>query len=297
MIYSSVFETFFCRMTKVLFDKAAGLCPGVKRTIMDALSLSQKERNVVSYGELIHNPFVVSKLSKNGINVVNDFRDIRSDQFVIVRAHGIPLSEEKYLESHGIRHANLTCPRVKSVHKIILDYRDRGYTIVIVGQPLHPETIGHLGYAGEKSVVISTMEEAGKLNLSGKCLLIAQTTISAEIFEAISRIVESSVPDVEIVNTICSFTVLRQKWIETFSEKTGYSIIIGGKKSSNTGKLFDIAKAHGEALWIEDPKDLDSIPFEKRELIAVTGGTSTPEEILKEAAARFELRGAVIEYT
>jgi 4-hydroxy-3-methylbut-2-enyl diphosphate reductase len=284
-------------VTKILFDKDAGLCPGVKRTIIDALSLSKKERNVVSYGELIHNPNVVLRLSENGIDVVNKLSDIKADQFVIVRAHGIPLAEEEYLVDRGVRHSDLTCPRVKSVHKIILDYREKGFTIIIVGQPLHPETIGHLGYAGNNGIIVSSLEEASRIEIMGDCLLIAQTTISAELFSRISEILIARLPSLKIINTICSFTLLRQKWIDMYSKKAGYSVIIGGKKSSNTGKLYEIAKSHGEALWIEDPKEIEDLDLGNRELIAVTGGTSTPEEVLDEAARLFEKKGAQIIYT
>jgi (E)-4-hydroxy-3-methyl-but-2-enyl pyrophosphate reductase len=281
---------------KVIFDKKAGLCPGVKRTIMDALAISGKEQNVVSYGELIHNPFVVSQLEANGIRVVRNLSEIDNSRYVIIRAHGIPPEEEAYLVKNNIRYIDLTCPRVKSVHKIITEHKESGYSILIAGHASHPETIGHKGYAGTSGTIVSTPAEALRLHPTGKCVLIAQTTISEDLFADIFRILASKNRAITQVDTICQFTVSRQKWIEEHSKKAGLSIIIGGKKSSNTGILYSIALRNSKAMWTEEPHELDSLDIEHYEVIAVTGGTSTPIEVFDQAASIFKAKGAVIEY-
>jgi 4-hydroxy-3-methylbut-2-enyl diphosphate reductase len=281
---------------RVIFDRKAGLCPGVKRTIIDALKASEKEPDIVSYGELIHNPLVVSRLREKGIRAVNELYDIEKGQYVIIRAHGIPPSDEAFLAEHGIRYADLTCPRVKSVHKIIEDYRERDYRILIVGRAAHPETIGHKGYAGKNGIIVSSVEEAMRIDPGWNCVIIAQTTISETLFNEVCRSVSSGNTSVERVNTICPFTMERQKWIETYSKIAGYSLIIGGKKSSNTGILYEIALANGDGAWIEEPGELSGLPLTVHPSIAVTGGTSTPKEVLEEAAAFFNEIGASLEY-
>jgi 4-hydroxy-3-methylbut-2-enyl diphosphate reductase len=282
-------------MKRLIFDKNAGLCPGVQRTIIDAIAVSKREKRVASYGELIHNPFVVGQLSKNGITVADSLDRIKKDQFIIIRAHGIAPVEEEYLKNNGIRYMDLTCPRVKTVHRIITEYANNGYGIVIVGNPRHPETIGHLGFSHGKGTVVSSIADAENLKITGKILVLAQTTISTGLFESVLHVLMEKSPTLETVNTICSFTTQRQSWIATYSKKVDLSIIIGGKKSSNTAQLYEIALKSGATQWIEDPSELDMDSIAGFRTVALTAGTSTPDEILEKAIVLFKKNGFSVE--
>jgi 4-hydroxy-3-methylbut-2-enyl diphosphate reductase len=283
-------------MTTVVFDKNAGLCPGVKRTIIAAISVSKKEKHIVSYGELIHNPHVVSYLAKNGIGIAERLTDIHLGQFVLVRAHGIPPQEEAFLNEHGIKYLDLTCPRVKAVHRKIIDFRDNGYRIIIVGKSTHPETIGHMGYAGACGRVVESVEDVDNSECDGRCVVLAQTTISKKFFTDVVERLRSKCLTIESVDTICTFSIDRQEWIDNFSKRVDCSLIIGGKKSSNTEKLYEIAKRNSEAVWIEDPSEIDFTRMLRFERIAVTAGTSTPSDFLENTALILTRAGAIIEY-
>ena len=282
-------------MIQIFFDKDAGLCAGVQRTIRAALRLAEEHSQVVALGELVHNPVITDNLKKAGIQVITDPARLTQDQHIIIRAHGIPPQSERVLRDQKLTYTDLTCPRVKKVHSIITNYTQKGYEIIIIGGAHHPETIGHRGYAGIKGRVISTPQEAEQLALNPEkyYLLITQTTISTQLFTEIIPILQNKSRKLTIKETICPAVTGRQEWIKRYAPLTEASLIIGGKNSSNSGKLYELAMQYNRAYWLGKSEELtpDLIRYKS---IAVTAGTSTPQEVIQTVLAYFSQQGAAI---
>ncbi len=280
-------------MTKIFIDKHAGFCTGVKRTLQKAMEISQVKKNIVSLGELIHNPVIIKSLENAGISVANKKEEIKEGNFVIIRAHGIPPVTENWLNSHGISYKDLTCPRVKNIHRTINQYADKDYKIVIIGNPNHPEVIGHLGYAADKGILISNIDEANDFTTNKKVIIIAQTTISEAKFKEIVKILKKNlkVEDIIELNTICSSVKKQQAWIKKYARISDASLIIGGKKSSNSEKLYNIAKENSPTFWIERTEEIEPKLFTYN-TIAITAGASTPDNTIQEVLELFRNKGA-----
>ncbi len=287
-------------MTRVLFDRRAGFCAGVKKAIRGAREQAGKRGNVVFYGELIHNPQVIKSLAEEGIRVKYNLEKMAGHEFVIVRAHGIPPHEEEWLKKNHREYLDLTCRRVKEIHRTIIKHREAGDFIVIVGNSDHPEVKGHLGYAGESARVIDSVEKAREISESFKnskkrLLVLAQTTISPELYNRVVDVLKEQQFQVLPINTLCPFVLKRQDWLRRFSLLADASIIIGGRNSSNTGKLFDIASKNGPVFWLTSAQGLETELILKYPLVALTAGASTPVEELTEVADILAAHGALIE--
>jgi len=287
-------------MTRVLLDRRAGFCAGVKKAISRARNEAGKRGNVVSYGELIHNPQVIKSLTEEGIRVKYNLEEIAGHEIVIVRAHGIPPNEEEWLKNNQREYLDLTCRRVKDIHRTIIKHREAGYFIVIVGNPDHPEVKGHLGYAGKSARVIDSVKNAHAFfasfkNPKSRLLVLAQTTISPGLYDRVVAVLKEHKLQVSPINTLCPFVLKRQDWLRKFSLLADASIIIGGRNSSNTGKLFDIASKNGPVFWLTSAQELEAGLILQYPLVALTAGASTPLEALIEVSDILAAHGALIE--
>lgn len=274
-------------MTRVLYDKNAGLCAGVKRTIRGAIKAVDEKSQVTTFGELVHNPIVTQNLKDYGINFVHNRDELESGQYVVIRAHGIPPQDEVYLKNNNINYIDLTCPRVKIIHNKIDHYRKLGYKIIIIGYPGHAETKGHLGHAGKNGIVISSPEDIKKLHIGNRTLIVAQTTISERLFNDVIKGLGDKVKNAEVAKSICPFVINRLRWIEKYSKIAEASVIIGGFNSSNTKQLYETAKQYGKAFWIAYPEKLDILNLRTFKTIALTAGASTPDSTIQEALSLF----------
>ena len=255
---------------------------------------------VVTLGELIHNPQVVAELEGEGIRVIRDPGEARPGERVVIRAHGVPPETEQALRERGVPFHDLTCPRVKEIHHTIQGWRREGWRVYIVGDPGHPEVQGHLGYAGGSGRVLSSVEEARACAMDGKVLVLAQTTISPELFhEVVAALRERSGGELRTLDTLCPFVLERQDWVRRASLEAagagGATVVIGGRNSSNTRKLARIAGGQGPVFWIERPEELDVEAALAHPVLALTAGASTPDEAIVEVLRRLTARGAVVE--
>ncbi len=250
---------------------------------------------IVSYGQLVHNREVTDDLCEAGLKIVESLDRMKSSDTVIIRAHGVPPGHESGLRSRKGRVVDLTCSRVKRVHELIKGKRRQGYRIVIAGDPAHPEVIGHLGYAGESAVVLSSAEQARSYRQEGKIAVFCQTTTTVQLFESVVHTLKNQGLDVTAVDTLCPFVIDRQKWIERYAAKAQASLIIGGKNSSNTRKLFEIAAAFGKTFWINRASQLDAGEVLQFSPLAVTAGASTADSTIEAVLARLREAGAKIE--
>jgi 4-hydroxy-3-methylbut-2-enyl diphosphate reductase len=282
-------------MTRVFVDRNAGFCGGVRRAVRETEKLLSSNGRIVSYGQLVHNREVTDCLAAQGLESVEELRDVRTGDEVVVRAHGIPPGEEKLLRERGARVRDLTCPRVKEVHRRIREKLGEGYRIVIVGDPGHPEVRAHLGYAGAGARVMRSAEDARRLPSDRKIALFAQTTITPQAFhEAIASLKDRDV-EVVVVDTVCPYVSKRQRWIEKYSRVADASLILGGKNSSNTRKLHAIAAANGPAFHLSTAAELQTAEILSYPLVALTAGASTSDRTIDEVVSRLREAGAEIE--
>lgn len=282
---------------KLIIGKSAGFCHGVKRAVEGAELQTVENNKIYCLGELVHNKQVIKKLEQKGIKCIDNIEEMDQDtnykeNKIIIRAHGIP--KEIYIKAKEkqIDVVDFTCPHVLKIHKIVEKYSEEGYFIFVIGMKNHPETIGTKSFCGRNYKVISdeNMIEEGikEFKTSGikKVLLIVQTTFSVEKFNKIKVKIERNMEkDTKIVvkNTICLATAKRQKETEKISKKVECMIIIGGKNSSNTKKLYEIAQMNCKrAIQIETKEELKEYDFGNIKTIGIMAGASTPESSIKD---------------
>ena len=276
---------------KIEIADKAGFCFGVARAVKIAYESAQKPEKTVCYGMLIHNQDVMGELSEKGITVINDMKDVKKGENVIIRAHGIPEDEQNFLTENGANIIDATCPFVKKIHSIVNDAYAKENNIVIVGDPDHPEVKGINGWCKCVAKVINSEEEAEKIqfeNPEKPLTVVAQTTIRKDFFKKISKTLKKHFTNAEIFDTICSATDERQKAAESLAERADLMIVIGGKDSSNTKKLYELCLEHCENTFcVENAKELKKyinkgkIP-ETKKLVGITAGASTPDSVIKE---------------
>ena len=281
---------------EIIVGKTAGFCYGVKRAVEGAKKVVKESENVYGLGEIVHNKDVVKQLENLGMHFIEDIREAKGK--TIIRAHGIPKQVYQEAEKKQIELIDYTCPKVLKIHEIAEEYAKKGYYIFLLGNRKHPEIIGTLSYCGENKFVIEKEEDALKaleiLEKSGikKLLVISQTTYSLEKFYIIEEIIKNELPkDIELIvkNTICQATEIRQKETEEISKKVDCMIIIGGKNSSNTKKLYDIAKQNCKmVIFIENAKEINLDNIRLDDKIGVMAGASTPEESIEEVVSKLK---------
>ena len=279
---------------EVIVGKTAGFCYGVKRAVEGAKKVVKESENVYGLGEIVHNKDVVKQLENLGMHFIEDIREAKGK--TIIRAHGIPKQVYQEAEKKQIELIDYTCPKVLKIHEIAEEYAQNGYYIFLLGNRKHPEIIGTLSYCGENKFVIEKEEDALKAlevlekSVIKKLLVISQTTYSLEKFYIIEEIIKNELSrDIELVikNTICQATEIRQKETEEMSKKVDCMIIIGGKNSSNTKKLYDIAKQNCKmVMFIENEKEINLNAIGRKDKIGIMAGASTPEESIKKVVSK-----------
>lgn len=275
---------------KVVVGKYAGFCPGVLNSVNKANEVIEKDNNIYCLGELIHNKTVVSELENKGMKTVEDINDIPNGKTVLFRAHGVKESIYELASKKDLKVVDLTCAIVKSIHNKVKEAKKDNY-IIIIGDVKHPENIGTKDFAGDNSIVISLDEEIDdaynafrNTNLK-KIYVVSQTTFNLKKFEDMSILLKDKFKDYEINidNTICRATELRQKEVEELSKENDVVIVVGGKNSSNTIKLFNISSKNCKRVYhIESVKEIENELFNDNDKIAIVAGASTPKNMINE---------------
>lgn len=269
----------------VIRAEILGFCMGVRRAmtkVEEAAENSRGER-VSTFGPLIHNRQALEELAQRGVERIDDPEQFE-DGFVVIRAHGIPKSTKELLMRCGASLIDGTCPRVTRSMQLVERYGDTGWNVVLVGDPGHGEVQAVSGYS-DKTVVISSPEEAEQLELEEPTLVIAQTTIAIEEYRRIIDILRRKGVELEVIDSICPATRERQQALKELSEKVEAIVVIGGLRSSNTKRLHQLALSFGKPAWhVETPEQL---PEEIRSYgtIGITAGASTPDRMIDEVEA------------
>ena len=277
-------------MGELTIAKSAGFCFGVTRAVNMVYEAIEKENvPIYTYGPIIHNDEVVKDMEKNGVTVINDLDELSSHEkgVMIIRSHGISKAEYDRIKNCGFEVLNATCPFVSKIHRYVEDYSSKGYDIIIVGSPKHPEVCGIKGWADEKChvTIINSPEDAENYmkNSTKKLCIVSQTTFNYNKFQDIVEIIAKKGYDITVLNTICNATKERQTEARSIAEAVDAMIVIGDKHSSNTQKLFEICrKACNNTYYIQTLGDLDLNQLGSVETVGITAGASTPNNIIEE---------------
>ena len=273
---------------EVQIAKTAGFCFGVERAVNSVYEQIEKGGKIYTYGPIIHNESVVEDLAKKGVEVIASEEELKhvKDGTVILRSHGVEKRIYDILEKNGIAYVDATCPFVKKIHKIVEKASNEGDTIIIVGNPAHPEVEGICSYVNGDFYVVESVEEAAALNLAKdkKITIVSQTTFNSTKFKDIVDIFDKKGYYSSVVNTICNATAERQSEAKTIAAEVDAMIVIGGSHSSNSRKLFEIcSKECNLTFFIQTKDDLNRVELpESVELVGITAGASTPNNIIEE---------------
>jgi len=257
----------------------AGFCYGVMRAIDIADKALKRYNLIYSFGPIIHNPQVVNEYEKKGLKVVERVSDIKGP--VLIRSHGVSPKIYEKLMDKGYEVIDATCPFVKEAQRYAKQLHDEGYKVVIFGDKDHPEVKAHLGYTDYNAIVINSVDEAQKIKAT-RVGVVCQTTQSVERFGKVIGILAKKIRELKVFNTICDATEKRQEAAKELASRSDLMIVIGGKNSANTRKLYEICKETAKkAYHIETEQEIDPNWFKGVEKVGITAGASTPSYLIR----------------
>lgn len=272
---------------EVIVAKSAGFCFGVKRAVETVYSEVEKGKKIYTYGPIIHNEAVVRDLEEKGVIVINNEEELLKlkEGTVIIRSHGVKKSIQQKMEEKGLECIDATCPFVKRIHRIVEEAGENHKEVVILGNAGHPEVEGIMGWTDASTTIIENENEAEEFvkTPDKEICLVSQTTFNYKKFQDIVEIFEKKGYNGSVVNTICNATEERQTEARQIAASVDVMIVIGGKHSSNTRKLYEICRQECESTYfIQTLDDLHlEIPKSVR-LVGITAGASTPKKIIEE---------------
>lgn len=272
---------------EIIVARHSGFCFGVDKAVKTAFHVECDGR-VFTLGELIHNAQVIEALEEKGIQAIDNMDELRENDCVIIRAHGVGRDVYEKLQERKVRILDATCPYVKRIHEIVRKHQAEGYKIVIVGDPHHPEVIGINGWCDGKALIISDEQEAENLGCSDERICtVAQTTFRRSKYDAIFETLKKKFAFAIKFDTICNATVQRQSEAAQLSKVADAMVVIGGKNSSNTQKLYEICRQNcPQTYLVENASELPSLKNIKT--VGITAGASTPEWVIKEVIFHME---------
>ncbi len=276
---------------EIIVARTAGFCFGVKRAVDKVYEQLKQPGRIYTYGPIIHNEEVVRDLEKRGVQVLDTKEELSglSEGCVVIRSHGVAEEIYQMLEERGVEVIDATCPFVKKIHKIVKQESEAGREILIIGSDSHPEVEGIKGWCQTTPHVIGTAEEAREFELAeGKSVcVVSQTTFNNKKFKELVEIISKKGYDIIVLNTICSATEERQEEAKTIAAQADAMIVIGGRHSSNTQKLFEISKKECEnTYYIQTLENLETGNLQSISCVGITAGASTPNNIIEEVQKR-----------
>lgn len=278
-------------MREILLAENSGFCFGVRQAIEkteEQINLKKSGKikgRIFTCGPLIHNRLVTDDLAERGVGIITSAGEAEPGDVVIVRSHGESKTFFEDARSRGITVIDATCPFVRKIQLLAEEAHHEGRKIIIVGDREHPEVRGINGWCENSAVIVNSPEEAESVT-GDNYFLVCQTTIKKELLDEITQVLSKNNVGFEARNTICSATTLRQTSCSSLAECCDAMVVIGGKDSSNTRKLYQIAKkVCKNAYFIEKNEDLPLHQLKKYNKIGVAAGASTPECVIKEVIA------------
>ena len=276
--------------------KTAGFCFGVKRAVEKVYEQIEKGKTpIYTFGPIIHNEEVVRDLEERGVKVLETAEELRqlTDGVVVIRSHGVGKDIYDILEKNGIEIIDATCPFVKKIHRIVSEQNENGRRVIIVGNGKHPEVEGIKGWGNDDTLVIETAEEFEKLQISDgeKLCIVAQTTFNYNKFQDLVEKISKTRYDILVLNTICNATQERQVEARQIASQVDVMIVIGGRNSSNTQKLYEICRREcKETYYIQTLKDFKPEKAGSVRSVGITAGASTPNQIIEEVHTNVRIK-------
>lgn len=268
--------------------KTAGFCFGVNRAVSLVYELLDQGKRVATLGPIIHNPQLVAELEERGVRIINSPKEAEPYETVVIRSHGVGRDVYKVLKARGISYVDATCPFVAKIHRIAAKAAAQGKTVLIAGDPDHPEVVGIRGNAGKNVFVVRNAEELQthletfKNSQNPPCILVAQTTYRTTFWRDCFEVARKHYTNIEIFDTICSATSERQSEAAELAAHSDLMLVIGGRHSSNTQKLKQLCESFCPTVLIETSAELRNIGLSAYDKIGITAGASTPAHIIKE---------------
>ena len=289
---------------KINLSKFAGFCPGVRRadeTVRECIKNEKVGERIYTLGHLIHNRLYNEELESIGVSSI-DFDEVEGiyrsapekPMTLIIRTHGITKEKNDFLlrldkENEGFKVIDATCPFVKKIHKIAKENTSDDTCFLLYCDPNHPEAVGTMSYAKGEKVAFSSLEELEAYPLGDKLpILCAQTTQNLVEFKKIKKFLKNLCTNAKIFDTICSVTENRQNEATKIAKESDLMIVIGGRESSNTHKLYDLCSKECRTVWIESITDLLTDFPDNAKCVGITAGASTPDGIITEVLKEME---------
>ncbi len=276
-------------MKEIILASTAGFCFGVNRAVEMVEELLDSGKKVATLGPIIHNPQLVEDLNKRGARIVESPEEVKSDEVLVLRSHGVANSVTEKANELGLTVANATCPFVAKIHKLVAEAGEKGQTVLIAGDRHHKEVEGIIGHCTGEFFVFESLEDLEKLSKSGEIskekpiCVVSQTTFNTELWKKCEKFLKKVYTNAIVFDTICNATSKRQQEAYELASKCDAMVVVGGKHSSNTCKLYDVCKSVCEkTVHVETAKEIDSSFFGFADLVGVVAGASTPSGIIKE---------------
>ena len=275
---------------KITLAKTAGFCFGVNAAVQTVYDLLADNQKVCTLGPIIHNPQLVADLEAKGVRIVSSPYEVEKGETLVIRSHGVEKAVLDLCDSLEVKYVNATCPFVGKIHKIVSEYSKQGYITIIAGDQNHQEVKGIIGHTEGEYHCIADTDELDNLlknnpTFSDKnVILVSQTTFNAKIWEKVQKNFKKVCTNAKIFDTMCNATSMRQEEAHTLSLNSDAVIVVGGRHSSNTAKLYDVCKSNCDKTYlIETAKELPLAELKGCLNIGVVAGASTPAGIIKEA--------------
>ena len=271
---------------EIIIGENAGFCFGVKRAVDTAYDIIEKsEEKTYSIGPLIHNELVTSDLRNKGLIEINSYEDIITlkNKKVIIRTHGIEKEIYDILKSNNNEIIDLTCPFVSKIHSLVKEHSEKGYKIIVIGDKDHPEVKGIVSYAKSDIFVIINEDDIKelKINKDDKVFVIFQTTTNSKNAQKLVDILRELFYNIKLVNTICNATQNRQDEVKVLADTCDVMLVIGSSNSSNTKKLYEIAKTYcKDTYFLASAEDAKALKIDKNCKVGVSAGASTPKYLI-----------------
>lgn len=267
--------------------KYAGFCYGVQNAVKLTRDVLEKKNNVYSTDHIVHNDVINDEFEKNGMRFVNSIDDIPEGSTIILRAHGVGKSTIESCKKKNLDIVNTTCPNVLKIHEIVKKYSNDGYKIIIIGDKVHDEIDGIIGWIDGEYEVISDIDDVATYE---KICLVSQTTTNIEFWKEISEKIQSNSKECVVFDTICLATYNRQMAAKELAKRVDTFIVIGDLKSANSKRLYEISMEFCDnTLFVQTEKDIE-MDMIKGNKIGITAGASTPEIVINKVVDKIEGR-------
>ncbi len=286
-------------MSKVTVAESAGFCFGVDRAVKMVYSELEKNTKVATLGPIIHNQDVVNDMKAKGARIIDSVDELEADETVVIRSHGVGREIYEQIAAKGNRMLDATCPFVSRIHKIVAEKIKQGYFVLIAGDASHPEVQGIVGHCDENYLVFKESFELKDFfekkfkNLKKKLAIVAQTTYNIVVWDECLNVIPKDDPDIEISDTICNATDTRQSDAAGLAKASDIMLVVGGRHSSNTVKLYEVCSRYCKTYHIENSDELRSLKLPDAEKIGITAGASTPAYIIKEVQTTMAENGII----